>query len=426
MKEALKTALIVLLCLSLVALTYLTWIVDARLLDTPGFHWLSEISAALGLYTPAPSAELPFDATSPTEAARPVTAVYVRDGARYGITGDDAVLAAVYNSLRGTLGEALGSAETPAPIADAAFREALSADGVYLEYLKPVSLRLLSVWLQVDTAEGFEAQMRRLFLRAEDGRLTFYYVNETDRRAYRAATPLVYHDPGLPADEVLRPCVFAFEQGGDPALSPYTVLYDAPLRPALLAVSRALPDDATRRALLAALSMNPDARDYLAADGARVYVDDPRTCRFSEGLIIYRNPAAGAQPLTTNAQLLGDTRSDTVETARALTEPLAALWGAGVLQLSAYSEAADGAQTVAFCVAVDGLEAALTQPAVSVTLRDGVVAEAVFRPQLFLRQEARVDLPPAALAASLLKKQKPQGFDLRVCYDETGEPGWCG
>ncbi|MDR0380992.1 MAG: hypothetical protein LBH86_03230 [Oscillospiraceae bacterium] len=422
-----KTVLIWALLLSLLWLTGLTWVYDDSLLDAPALAWVSGVGRLLGVSGAAPNPITPPDGGRVArEAARPVRVAVMQGGARLGAQYAPEVVDALYERLKNTVGEAIGSAVPPRRQTRAEWERALSYDSVYWEYAAAVPLSVLAEWLSVAPPAGFDAPVRRFFLSNRGGTLALFFLNEDTLVPYVSDTALSF---GPVDTSGLSPCRFAFE-AEDAALTraPDTLLFDMP--PALTAVRCETPAlaGAEVEAFLRGLRVNPDTlARYTEPDGTDVYVDDPRVCRFSpDGVIRYRaNGAADGVPATA-------TPAGRIEAARALLETLSPLLGDARFSLTGYAQTEEDRFAVDFDYETQGA-AVLPEaenPAARVVLNGGVIAEVTVRVRRFTRADERIDLMPETLAYRLIEARFPsRTFALTVCFaggEDLQTPVWFG
>ena len=134
--ERLKTLLIVLLSLSAIYLTGLA-LVQNRVSGSQGL-----LSGLISLFRPQSTVETsdPGNTVQLTAAARPVR-IAVCDGVnRYAVQYNTTQTDKLYDSVGILLGEALSSADSPTVVTESVWQAALSAPGVWFDFLGKIPL----------------------------------------------------------------------------------------------------------------------------------------------------------------------------------------------------------------------------------------------------------------------------------------------
>lgn len=406
MKERIKTVLLGLLCLLTVYLTLRVWIYDEALLDTPALSWArAPLRTLLGFGSPSPS-PAPADPIEPLEVcAWPVKVAVNHDGARIGAMYD-ARAAELFSRHTDLLREALGTALTPVRTSYQAWLRALEGDCVYMQYDTILPLRLLASWISGSCP--LDAEVRTLAVCLSGDGVELWYQSETDGAYYRAQTmarPFSLSD----GEATGVPCRFAFESPQALPNAPGDMLImDVPAQYALVSSE---PVDATMYAdrFMQRLQMS-DSRYHEEAGGARVYVDNLRTCSVSpDGGISYRSPDEESRPQLMN--VAGDLSWE-VEQAKRLLDTLSpaledAVWALDGMEGGRYL----------FTVMVDGVPVSGGARA-AVTFENGAVTAADIHLRRYGVTQETAPLLPVYHALLLLDgAQAPLG----LCYPDAGD-----
>ncbi|MCL2747253.1 MAG: hypothetical protein FWE59_01175 [Oscillospiraceae bacterium] len=448
-REHLKTALIAVLMLSLLTLTFAIWLLDSPVTreDTGGLAWLA---AALGLVSPQPeSISIVVDNTY-QEAALPAVFVWTRHGRHWSAPRDAALRDSAYHNMKDTLGAALGSAGQPAaPQAAEAWCVALSADGIYLEFTAPLPLPALSLWLAAEEASLPDVPVRRLALVAQGLVLSLWFIDENDGMPYSCQTAMPAQTIADDPPRGFAPCRFGFETEGYQRAA-YSLFFDEEPQPRAAVYTPATLTPPVVAAFLSQLDINPSTYACITQeDGSTTYFSGMRYCQFARReRIRYVAPPDGQERDSDGAPVAAPQRFMEIETARALLAALSPLVGEGRLGFFAVvADVADdvvadvvaedaetpgaAAMTVTFIYELDGLPVFLSEgPPAVFTFQGGQLIEADIRILAFSVHEEYTPLIPEATAYLLFGGQHPSGdFDLRLVYtEEEGRltVGWGG
>ena len=249
MVERVKSLLIVLLSCSAVYLAVRT-----------------QMPVALHSLLPNRTAESGSQTTqeSRTQAAQPLRmAVTLRGGAeslRYGVQYDQEAQDILFQQMYSLLVEGLSSAETPAAVDEASWREALNtAPGIYFDWQEPLPFSVLMGWLSVEN-EQLTGSVRRLVLTAQDGQAVVYYCGQGETY-YRAVCPMV--DVSRLSEAVAgvkdNGAQFAFEQETFDGLAPYTLLLGENLTPKIYQASNPLEQEDVQDQVRQTLDFSDDS-----------------------------------------------------------------------------------------------------------------------------------------------------------------------
>lgn len=257
MVERVKSLLIVLLSCSAVYLAVRT-----------------QMPVALHSLLPNRTAESGSQTTqeSRTQAAQPLRmAVTLRGGAeslRYGVQYDQEAQDILFQQMYSLLVEGLSSAETPAAVDEASWREALNtAPGIYFDWQEPLPFSVLMGWLSVEN-EQLTGSVRRLVLTAQDGQAVVYYCGQGETY-YRAVCPMV--DVSRLSEAVAgvkdNGAQFAFEQETFDGLAPYTLLLGENLTPKIYQASNPLEQEDVQDQVRQTLDFSDDSSvSYVTSD----------------------------------------------------------------------------------------------------------------------------------------------------------------
>jgi hypothetical protein len=143
------------------------------------------------------------DKTQVRAAAKPITiAVTGGGGLHYGVRYDTKELSSVYEYAAPILSAALNAAAAPSEINESEWQAALLSQGVYFEYMSPVSLSVLAGWFGAETAGSWgDMEVRRLCV-AEAGRGTLLFFQQYDTGRFYAASTEAGSGLGVLADSI--------------------------------------------------------------------------------------------------------------------------------------------------------------------------------------------------------------------------------
>ena len=206
--EWMKTALILLLTTSALFLGWRTGLFNDFFRSITLFGSVADLMRGT-----AGTAE--FNGEQVKEAARPIViAITNGEGERFGTKYDTDARNAAYDRTSSIIAEALGSAAMPKEISEAEWREALAGQGVFFEYVAPVSLSVLNGWLGSRMPDAWsDFSLRRIFVVFGQDRSRIYfqdyesglfYGTDTASAAGKAQGLEVYSPNGA---------AFAFELG---------------------------------------------------------------------------------------------------------------------------------------------------------------------------------------------------------------------
>lgn len=305
LKEAGKTALIVVLICSLVLLFAASIPTDA-IRSTP---WLSTVLRPFAPMLGLPSAELAYveDAQSVQSAAQPMSISVRNSTGRYTAQWNFTALDDAYEFLGSFLGRALDTAEAFTEVRPFQLTAALSQPGMCFDYGFLLPASLAASWLDSEPAQDMPDSTCYI-LALEKGQVWLYLQGES---AYRALTQVDYAEL-LDLLEQFTPdgSQFAFEAGShlrDLSILPETV-------PGIrAAVTASLITSRYTEALANSLGFNP-------YDDSR-YTDSAGTTRFSETGGSLTITAAGDVEMTLTTERItatGSSLESLVEKARSL------------------------------------------------------------------------------------------------------------
>lgn len=252
---------------------------------------LNSLGTGLGLDSLVRSgAAAAESATQLTDLSAPVRLAVTNSYGRYGslflTTTDDAF------SAPGTLlGAALGSAGDKTPCGEAAFRMALSREGIYCDFLSPLPLSVLAGLMGADyTGVG---SARRLLLSAEEDGSAALYLWDGGSGWFRCTTAVARtelleltagYEPGS-ASFALDNQELSPDYG---TLDPYSLFVtEAPSLPVLYAANPLSDTDA----LLSSLGFNPHTNyRYSESNGTEVVVEGDSSVRIRpDGTVLYQS-----------------------------------------------------------------------------------------------------------------------------------------
>ncbi len=412
--ERMKNTAILLLFLSALALTYLTWVFDVRLLEDPSLSWLSTVNTLLRSDALPDRAAL-IDTELPVlEAAVPVRLVIGDGTQRWGAQNDPSLVNLHFAPLDSFLAAVVRSAGHPTPATRLTYEEAMRNPSLFLEYAYPVTLSLLSDWMSAETPlPSVPVLSLALVEDKSDGTTTMYYMDAETNDVFGCRTTVPY---AAPDTEGLRPCHFFWETDATKTEAPDIIIpADLPTLPVFTAAAPAATAP-NYTGFLRAVGINPDTNtQYRLAGGTLYYGDGDRTATFSEdGEIRFTDKAVRD---ASEAPERRSTVAESVETARRICATLSGLTGQASLVYSGLSS--DGnTLTVTFDYSLHGGAVKLTghdHAAVVDFVGDDVSDIALILRQYQTTRE-ETDLSPAWMAVLL----DEVGAGVRPAYEDNG------
>ena len=436
--ERLKSLLILLLTLSAVALTYRV-LMYSDFAGTAPKGWLGGLLSLFSAeQTPSVSENNPLGQAG--AAAQPVR-IAVCDGSdRYAIQYDAAQVERLFDSVSILLSEALSSAEAPQPVDEAAWRSALQAPGIWLDYLGKIPLEALYAWMgEGGRNDALTATARQLAVALdEDGVMRLYYHNEDDGLYYACQTDVTYAGH---ADELLsgygrNGLAFVFELGEDSGytgLDPYVLISTSVPNPPVYRASNpmASADEAMVAALQAAVSFQTSSDSlYQTPDGLRFRIGLETLEIRNDGTVTYHAPADGAAryPIGTEE---GYTISELVECTRRLAaDTVGRYCGSARVYLMEVTQSEDGITEVCYGYVLNGSAVLLPEDscAARFTVQNGQITDYTLRFRSYEETSEHSLLLPERQAAAALDALAPEGRELSLCYTDNGgdtvQAGW--
>jgi len=398
LREALKSAAIVLLLALMVYLTAVTWFYDVDTLPAGLRGAVMRAADALGMDTGDAAVEIMGSrAETYGEAVTPVSCAVTWTDGRAAVTHDSFHEAhRFFVRMSPLLGEAVGSAGELRAVSRPAWQNALKNEGVYFELSDAEPLSLFALGLGVSTKD--EAVVSSLLMQPDGDSVKIYIASaESVFSASTSASGDALRDTiaefaqGTAGENWQSGCLFSFERG----ISGENLLCDE--SPSVRLVNAAAPNvsDSAFGTLLSAFGINPMTNyRYTTSDGSRRAVDGTRSIELTaDGVLIYRD--AGGED-SHGAEI--DCASDAllIEGARRIAEATAgSLAGEGKITLRDYSRSgADGSVSFGYTVGgmpvyVDGSSAA-----VKFEIEDGTVVRAELRLRRYSAAEERITLIP--------------------------------
>ena len=357
-------------------------------------------------------------------AAEPIcAAVTGASGLVYGVCYDDAEMDALMRNFRTVLGETLGSASDPVPAEESAWREALLAPGLFLDYGVPVSLNVLACWM--GTTADFSPEQcadRMLFSLPEEDRVVFYYLDERGE-AFSCETLALGSTLAAGINGYLpNGADFAMQIETLQACDPYAlILRDLPGLTSVTATGER--DNAALLTAASLFGIKLNAAGSFQEQEDTVYLGDDGRLRVDAD--------GGLRYLSAEGRTMGEaeTEADRIELSRSLLARLGSVCG-GVGELQyAGAQVEEDRVTYRFEWQVNGIRVKLGSGSAGwAVFRGSRLEELGFRPRTYLLTETNVDrIPPLQAAAAAGSMQAGSTPEL-VISDPGGdvliEPVW--
>lgn len=402
--EGFKTLLIVLLSCSAVFLASQT------LLPHSGRALLSRLSQS----TPTPGS-LTTSARS-AQTLRPAAFAVTWEEGRYAVLYHQEDQEG-YAQLSAILSEALNDASAPYVITSRQWEQALSQPGIFCEYLGPMPLDALNLWLSNQENPALEGHTAwRLCVTA---RTLYFSASGADESYYAAAlsADLSASLDALPQRFSANGARFACEDGSYPLLRrDALVLSDTPSVPCLqgadvLSVGDDGSPDETLTRILQLLSFHPQTNPLYAITGGYAITDSGETLRITGSTLTYRRQGDDLPRFPVSGSPVDATRTLAEETVGALS---------GDARLYLRSITREGnVTTITYGYAYRGaaIEHSGEGWCVKFTVEDNAISSFELRPRRYTVLEGQdVTLLPQEQAAAIVTQR---GRSLAVFYEDT-------
>ena len=341
--EGVKTAVIVLLLISLVFLAWKSGLFS-------GGIWRRGASSGAAQY--GESGDVSDGGEISAEAARPMAIVVTSpDGEHFGEKYDRAELDRLYERTGRLFAEAMGSAGEPDVIASDGWRAALSSPGVCFVYMSPVKLSVLDGWLGTEIIGLWrEMSSQRVCLYVEDGAVRFAFTDAETGLSYSSLT-------GVPAEAVTAQtdgavpngAAYLFETDAKDPKEPDLLIFKDGISHPVLTTADPLSSAEITAAVLRRFGVDMEfGSHYTDSDGSQVFVESGFTVRVSgDGTLEYRlvEEPDGAPVSAALA----------VERVREIAQKTAGAYcGDARIEFCSVTAAADGSYDVEFCYTAAG------------------------------------------------------------------------
>lgn len=428
--EWVKNLLIVLLVLSALYLAGRSGVTSELSGDaSPG--WLS---ALVAFFQDDPNPVQTSGVNRPSMAAQAVRMAVCNGTERFAVQYDTTQVDRLFDDMSGLLGEGLATAQPPAPITEAAWRDALHAPGIYFDFLGSIPLDALYAWLGEGAYNANLTGSARRVLLALDGTGTvcLYYSNGDASLYYACETSVVY--PGH-LEKALEGYggnggLFAFEYGTEHTyarLDPYVLILPTVPSPPVYQVS--IPQfsmgSTQLEQLQSALDFRPQSSGaaYTVQGGGLTIRDGHETLTILEdGTVTYHVPTQDASryPVGGTAQDAADTQI--IEAVRRLAAEACSQTSGPRLYLKKLVHDADGVVTLTFGYSLNGAEVRLPgdQPAAEFTVRQGQITDYTIRLRSYEATQTHTLLLGELQAAAAMSALGQTGQELILRYEDNG------
>lgn len=397
--ERIKSALIVLLMLSMTVLFLLTWSTDTASLP----EGVQRVVGGVQRFFGNGAEQAPVVEGSRAETygdAVVLTSAAINSGGRTrAMFAPDASLDEFASSLRPLLADCLASADSPVEINISDCVAAAKADGVFASYSGTLKCSLLARTIGVECHSAGDSSADRVFLAAADGKVELYAISDEGCHRFATAVDSSRLD-ALLSTELGAAADWSYDLGfADSALAVYP---SGDLRIATASSSPATVSDGTFSSMLEAFSMNPATNyRYTSAGGTQYVVEDSQLIAISvDGHIRY-----ALQGGTTGGYRPRAVRSEdaAVEHCRTLLGTVASgATGDARLSLRSVEYDSDGRMTVRFGYTLGALSVYIdgSRDAAVFTFEDGTLTSAHITLRRYAYDgETALMMPPASAAA---------------------------
>ncbi len=282
--EHLKSAVIAILCLTLV---FLVW-KSGLFRSSTGASGTSRIDTQN-----AESGEIDDSGSVSAEAARPMIIVLnSEDGNRHADKYDTASLNRTYERTGRLFAEAMGSAGEPVQIDAEDWHRALCSPGACFIYLSPVKLSVLDGWLGTEiTGLWKEMSARNVCIYEEHDGVHFAFADPDTGLMYSCAT-------AVPAEALAEQtanagesgAAYLFETGRTDVPEQDVLIFNGSSEHPFIDASDPLASGETMKDVLRQFGVDMESgSSYTDSDGTRVFVDNDFTIRIKgTDTLIYR------------------------------------------------------------------------------------------------------------------------------------------
>lgn len=371
-----------------------------------------------------------------TQSVRPMhMAVMSRDGC-FAAQYNAQELDALFNRMAPLLNEALSSVDSPRPITQQAWEQALvTAPGVYFDFQGSIPLQVLSAWLSGQENPGLTASVRHLLLvtDGQDG-VELAYRDEGSGQYFACPARLVNLTHLQSAVDQITPngAIFACQAANYSVLAPHTIVSAQTPQPYEYAASNPLPPDEEDRLdqLLEALSFPLGITTiYETPEGRRARSGNDTLSISNAGLVTYystreeqRYPVAASEA---DSALLAATDSATRLVRSALD-----LWrGEASVYLDRVETVDRESWRLEFCYALGDTPVQVGQRgyAATVLVEEGYITEFEFQLRTYAALEQTTLILPQEQAAAALAQLGQAGSRLQLRYQDNADvvrAGW--
>ncbi len=391
--EAFKSVTLVLLILSTLVLTLVSWVYEPSMWDTGGFSWLKKAMIATGFVEKPSVVTIAPENWEYVPASMPITLALRSDTngpLRVTLWNADELRSAFDNSMQKLLGEALEASTTAKGVSESDWLAALSSQMLYIEYPYPVPLNALGAWLTMKCDMPFTVS--RLVLSKSAGGLILFF--QTSGGTYYSCENVLPIE--LPA-ELNGSTVgeFAYSAYGSSALKDsFFAISTEVNRLPMLSYER-IPDlRLFSLSLFQNLLFDVDTPfQQVEADGTILYVDGARTLRVSpEGRIRYQCPELESR---LQLNLSDNPVADKIEIARLLADALSPALKDAQWVFESIREDAEKGTVIRFSSIAGGIRLyGRNAPFAEIVIKNDYISEALFFiTRLSILQETSLLLP---------------------------------
>lgn len=214
------------------------------------------------------------------------------EGAHWATKYSADTLKEVYEKTGNTISEAIGSASGETEVNERQWRNALSSQGLFYDYLNPMSLSVISSWLGVDVSEEVGARVvRRLCVSSQNEGVYLYYKDEDNGKFFRCNTAVRVENLLLYAEEYLpNGSRFVFEMDEKYAgCDPYSIVVIEQAKPTVLKSENPIGSSVAVEDIVSIFGINPYSK-YEEADGTQVFIENDFSMRIGgDGVVRFKN-----------------------------------------------------------------------------------------------------------------------------------------
>lgn len=428
-REKLKTVLICLLLVGMVYLTYSVWFFDSPLGEM-------KIEDLFNVSDTQKTSNAAGEDLS-HYGIRPLSIAVRENGECRAILYDGAALEGAYKKLRDGIASAFERGREIKTVSDKEWRDALSKDGVFLDYSGNIPIEALKLWLGEENGE--DTTCGQYFLFSTSARTVKVYIKNTEtQRVYLMETSSTSETLKKALSEIAAtPAEFALLSETDfSAVNPEMLIPEELIKPAAVSsynIYTAFEADTVAACLECFKLRNTASSSYTEKDGTQVYITDMVSMKISPtGIVSYtdlRDEADEALGIKINSDEEELTFAERCEAARGVVASLAKkVSGSGQIYILHAGGDANSAEIIFGCH-INGIPVNMKETPyfARVTVKKNSIGEVRMNLSGYEVSAQTMEMLPARLAAAAVSQTGTVNtLSLRYGHTDDGKiaPLW--